>query len=262
MIQIAQTHSKRSGLLRALLMILLPLILASLACTAPGVGGGGASLQETDIALGIQQTFIAQTSVALAAAPPTAVPTQPPVVPTQPQQQNPPTPTLPPPTEVPTAAPPPTQAPTPAPDKIKITEWGMQFWAYLSSGCRTSGEPCWKADDEYNRHLGMSDMIMVSKNPIKIDANWSNPHLVFYHRYNIKRDARIDIQRDATWITVRDMTKKNSGTTWVHEVINLRDFKGSEIKVRLSAGGIWGSGGIPPTQWFVTEVYVVPDYKP
>lgn len=245
---------------RGLAILVFPLIFAALACSFQT--GDDQTLRETDIAIGIQQTLIAQTATALESA---LLATLPPAEPTQPE------PTQPPPTavEVPTQPPLPTDTPTeastpsaPVADVIPITEWGMQFWAPISSGCVNNDAPCWKMDDNYKKHLGASDLVLASKTPVLIDPSWPNPYLTFWHKYNFERVARVDLKVNGKWITVKNLTDASSGGRWLKEAISLKDYIGKEIIVSFASQGIWGSGGIKGSDWFVNEVNLVPNYQP
>lgn len=259
------THQNRhlSSLrtLRTLAVIILPLFVAALACSFQT--GGDQTLRETDIAIGIQQTLIAQTATALEAALSATQPPEP--------TQAPPEPTQPPPTEAvaPTQPPMPSDTPVqaatptaPVADVIPITDWGMQFWAPINSGCVNNDAPCWKMDDNYKKHLGASDLVLASKTPVLIDPSWPNPYLTFWHKYNFERVARVDLKVDGRWITVKNLTDASSGGRWLKEAIRLKDYVGKEIIVSFSAQGIWGSGGIKGSDWFVNEVNIIPNYQP
>jgi hypothetical protein len=252
---------------RAAAVFILPLALAALAC---GIQTGtDQSLRGTDIAISIQQTLMAQTATALeaglAALPATlAAPT----AESQPEATTPPSPTpivitatsepaLP--TDTPTVAVPPT---SPAPDAIPIVDWGMQYWAPIPNGCKEKGIPCWKMDDDYHKHLGAADLILVSKNPVLIDPSWPNPRLVFWHKYDFSRGATVELKIDSKWSVLMDLNKKSSSGQWVMDTIDLKDYRGKNIIIRYAAGGIWGSGGIAGSDWFVTDVNIVPDYQP
>lgn len=249
--------------LRAILALLLPLVLAALACNFQT--GEDPTLKETDVAIGIQQTLIALTATALEAellAPPATLPPAETVPPEAPQ----PSPT---PEQVATQPPLPSDTPTvevqptsSAPERILLTDWGMQFWAPLSSGCTIKEAPCWKMDDNYNKHLGSAYLTLISKTPLLIEESWSNPRLTFWHKYKFERAANIDIQVEGRWINVMGLSNKTSGGRWIQEAIDLSNYKGKEILIRFVAAGIWGSGGIKGSDWFVNDINLVPNYKP
>jgi len=259
-----------SRMLCAAAIFLFPLIFAALACNFQG--GGDQTLRETDIAIGIQQTLIAQTATALESAlvaPPSTLPvmetpqgqpeaTQPPPSPTPMEVAT--QPSLP--TDTPAAIDTPTSPAPPAPETIPILDWGMSYWAQLNSGCKVKGTLCWKMDDNYQKHLGSSNLVLISKTPVLIDESWPNPHLVFWHKYDLERAGGVDLQVGTTWITIKAMAGKSSGGNWVQEVIDLKDYKGKPLIVRFSAQGIWGSGGIKGSDWFVNDVNIIPNYQP
>jgi hypothetical protein len=246
------------------LIALLALGLAALACSLQG--GEDLSLRQTDIAIGIQQTLIAQTATALQAGLVAQPATQPAgETPTSPPQISEPPP--PSPTEAATQPPLPTDTPlaattVPVPEAVPIEDWGTRLWAALNSGCLVKDAQCWKMDDDYKKHLGAYDLVLISKQPVLIDPSWPNPYLVFWHKYDLKRLASVDLQIGGQWVTFLRLTNKSSGGRWIQEAIKLSDYKGKEIIVRFSAQGIWGSGGIAGSDWFVNNVILVPDYVP
>jgi hypothetical protein len=247
--------------LRALAVLIFPLLWAALACSFQT--REDPTLRETDIAIGIQQTLIAQTATALESALLATVP--PPAEPTQPE------PTQPPPTpeEVATRPPLPTDTPTvaasptaPLAAEIPIEDWKMQYWAPISSGCMFKEALCWKMLDDYKKHLGQAQLALTSKTPVLIDPSWPNPYLTFSHKYDFERNARVDLQVDGKWITVKTLTEQSSSERWVEEAINLKDYVGKNVIVSFIAGGIWGSGGIKGSDWLVNAVNLVPNYQP
>lgn len=140
-----------SNVLRGLLYLILPLFLAALACEIPGVGNE-TSLQQTNVALGIQQTMNAINDATLQAQLTQVVV----VNPTVPQQNvqatldaqatalilqltqsaQPATSEA---TATVESGQPPTATPTTAAaslEPVSITDWGMRFWVPLNSGCK------------------------------------------------------------------------------------------------------------------------------
>jgi len=258
--QIRFSQSHRT--LRAIMALLLPLVLAALACNFQT--GDDQTLRETDIAISIQQTLIALTATALEAellAPPA---TEPP--PSAPEATETPLPTQ---VEAATQPPLPSDTPTaeasptlPILESIPLTEWGLQYWAPINSGCTIKDAPCWKMDDNYNKHLGSAYLTLIGKTPLLLDESWPNPYLTFWHKYKFERTANIDIQVEGRWINVMNLSNKTSGGRWIQEAINLKNYQGKEIIVRFTGAGIWGSGGIKGSDWFVNDINVIPDYKP
>ncbi len=266
-----------SNVLRGLLYLILPLFLAALACEIPGVGNE-TSLQQTNVALGIQQTMNAINDATLQAQLTQVVV----VNPTVPQQNvqatldaqatalilqltqsaQPATSEA---TATVESGQPPTATPTTAAaslEPVSITDWGMRFWVPLNSGCKVDEAGCWKMNDDYDKHLGTGELILVSKTPVRISPDWPNPYLVLWHRYKFNNTAHIDLQVDGKWVTVKILNRQSSSNNWVREIIKLANYKGKEIIVRFAAAGIWGSGGIPGSSWYVNDVRVVPDYNP
>lgn len=249
--------------MRAMMALLLPLVLAALACNFQT--GEDPALRETDVAIGIQQTLIALTATALEAellAPPATLP---PVETIQPEVPQ-PSPTL---EQVATQPPLPSDTPipeasptSPSLGPILLTDWGMQFWVPINSGCTIKGAPCWKMDDNYNKHLGSAYLTLITKTPILVDESWPNPYLTFWHQYKLESTGNVDIRVGGRWINVLNVSNKNSGGRWVREAINLKNYQGEEIIVRFTGAGIWGSGGIKGSDWIVNDVNIVPNYQP
>jgi hypothetical protein len=271
-------RSQNSSVTKGLLYFLLPLILAAIACEIPGISNE-TSLQQTNVALGIQQTMNAINDATLQAQLTQVVNVNPTVAPQQNIQA-----TLDaqatalvlqltqsalPATAEATATVESVQSPTATPttatvslEAISITDWGMRFWVPLNSGCKVDGAGCWKMNDDYDKHLGTGELILVSKTPVRINPDWPNPYLVLWHRYKFNNTAHIDLQIDGKWSTVKILNRQSSSNNWVREIIKLADYKGKEIIVRFAAAGIWGSGGIPGSSWYVNDVRIVPDYNP
>lgn len=260
--QIRFSQSHRT--LRAIMALILPLVLATLACNFQT--GDDQTLKETDIAISIQQTLIALTATALEAellAPPATLP---PAETAQPEATQTPLPTQ---AEVATQPPLPSDTPaaavtptSPAPELVPVLDWGMSFWVPLNSGCTIKDALCWKMDDNYNKHLGSAYLTLSSKTPILIDESWPNPYLTFWHKYKFERTANVDLKVEGKWINVKNLSNLSSGGRWIQEAINLKDYQGKEILISFTGAGIWGSGGIKGSDWFVNDVNIVPDYKP
>jgi hypothetical protein len=168
------------------------------------------------------------------------------------------------PTDSPEAIPstPPSPAAT-VPASITITDWGMYSFVPLSSGCKVKNAPCWKADDDFSKHVG-NPMVLTSKTPVFIEPSWPSPYLVFWHKYDLKNPASLVLEVDGDWVIVRDFSKSKGD--WTQFFFNLSDYKGKEIRVRFMADGQWTSGaiqhGIPSSVWFIQEVQVFPDFTP
>jgi hypothetical protein len=254
------------GRMAGIWAILVPLLLAALACNFQVKQDDG--LRQTDIAVGIQQTQLAQTASALVAE--GSKSTQavlyvtatvgPPATPgSQPVAEN-PTAALPPataaPSDTPTAS---TNTPTSQED-IVLTDWRLNFFLPVNSGCKVPDSGCWRMNDDFKKHSG-SQLSLVSKVPVKIDPSWPSPYLVFWHKYKFENKAHIDISGDSVWSTIKVLDKQKS-SNWKKDAISLEMFKGKEVLVNFAAYGIWGSGGIPGSDWYINDVRIVPNYTP
>lgn len=246
--------------------ILVSLLFAVLACNFQVKQDE--ALQQTDVAIGIQQTQLAQTAAALVVE--GSKPTQAVVFVTATPEPSATSgsdlivnnPTAPPtdapvPNNTPAA---PTNAPTSQEDII-ITDWRLNYFLPVGSGCKVPNSGCWRMNDDFKKHFG-NELSLVSKVPVKIDPSWPSPYLVFWHKYKFENKARIDISGDSVWSTMQVLDKQKSSNIWKQGAINLDIFKGKEILVNFAAFGIWGSGGIPGSDWYINDVRIVPNYTP
>ncbi|MDI6696212.1 MAG: hypothetical protein QME21_14290 [Anaerolineales bacterium] len=252
--------------LRGFLYLLLPLILAAMACQFPGIGGN-TSLQQTNVALGIQQTMNAINDATLQAQLTQVVAANP----TVPQQNVQATLdaqataialdfTR---TAAPAATDTLTQTNSPTPtievalDEIPIVEWKMFFWVTLNSGCYVDGAGCWRMNDDYRKNANREDVTLVSKNPVRIDPAWPRPYLVFWHKYDFEKSARIDLLVNNNWITIKNFRENEATSRWIQEAFSLESYKGKEISVRFLA-----TSYPLASQWYVNDVRIVPNYTP
>lgn len=255
-----------SNFLKGLLYLILPLFLAAMACEIPGIGSE-TSLQQTNVALGIQQTMNAINDATLQAQLTQVVA----VNPTVPQQNIQATLdaqataialdfTR---TAAPAATETPTQISSPPPttevalDEIPILEWKMFFWVTLNSGCYIDNAGCWRMNDDYRKNANREDVTLVSKNPVRIDPAWPKPYLVFWHKYDFEKPARVDLQVNGTWIIVKKFRDNEMTSRWLQEAINLEDYKGKEVIVRFLA-----TSYPLASQWYVNDVRIIPNYNP
>jgi len=155
----------------------------------------------------------------------------------------------------------PTSPSASTPESIAITDFSMSYFAPLSSGCKFPDKPCWKANDDYKKHLGVSPLSLTSKEPILVDPNWPSPYLSFWHDHRLEFQASVDLRVNTDWIKVKDFSKSLGGG-WDRVFINLREFKGKDIIVRFISEGTWGIGGVPRSQWFIQNVEILPNYLP
>ena len=254
----------KGGLAAALLVLLLPLLLAALACNFTPVAEDPGPIDETDVAHSVQTTIDAQqTSAAQVEQTVAAFPLTPP-----PQQDMPePSATLAPsqepttaPTEVPPSAtlPPPTATAAPTQSgPITLLDWKMVFWVQLNSGCKVAGTPCWRTNDNFNLHIGIAEVSLNGQDLVFIDPAWPRPFLVYWNRRNLNAPARLEIEADGNWIKARDI---NRDAPWMQEYVDLKAFVGQSIRVRFSVDGAWGSG-VSGSDWYIQEVQIVPDFK-
>jgi len=255
--------------LAGIVAILLPLLLAALACNFQAQEDPG--LRQTDIALGIQQTQLAQTAAALVVE--SNKPTQAVVyvtaTPAAPTPGSEPVADKPTDTPLPAATAAPTNvsataAPTSAPsnsEPVVLKDFRLNYFAPIGSGCKVAEVGCWRMLDDFKKHYG-AELSLVSKTPVLVDSSWPQPYLVFWHKYKFENKARIDIQADGTWSTVLVLDRQKSSNNWKQGAIKLEMFKGKEIIVNFAAYGIWGSGGIPGSDWTINDVRIVPNYTP
>jgi len=143
-------------------------------------------------------------------------------------------------------------------DPVQILDWKLVYWFYLPNGCR-AGAPCWRTDDDYKKHLGLSPMVLTSKQSYLIDPNWPKPYLMFWNKRRNTSPAAIDLIIDGTPIGIKQYPKGQ--IEWSTDAIDLSNYKGKEIIIRFSVSGKWGSG-TPGSEWYLEDIRIVPNYKP
>lgn len=137
---------------------------------------------------------------------------------------------------------------TVTPDSIKITEWKMQSWVPLSSGCRLTDEPCWKSVP-----VADLDEILTSKNSVYIDPNWQNPCLSFWHQ-SVKRGsdnkfvAEILAGLNGKYVIIKNLD--TFVESWKRDYADLEMFDGKDITFHF----VRYPG---TTSWYVQEVEVL-----
>jgi hypothetical protein len=146
-------------------------------------------------------------------------------------------------------------------EPIQILDWKMSFWVSLPNGCK-GDSPCWRTNDDYNKHLGMSPLALTSKQGYLIDPNWPMPYLVFWNKRENANPVTIEVIIDATPIAVRQYPKGRKD--WTRDAIDLSAYKGKEIVVRFVATGKSGLdwGGNPGTNWYLENIQIFPNFKP
>ncbi|MBN1146339.1 MAG: serine/threonine protein kinase [Anaerolineales bacterium] len=164
------------------------------------------------------------------------------------------------PLDVPTQASPVSQA-TLAP--LMITDWRPGFFVPLSSGCYFDDLPCWRTDDDYDKHQG-SVMALVSEDSIFIDSSWSNPHLVFWHRYDLAREANITVMASGQWDYLK--IYQEGAIAWTQAFFDLSKYKGESIIIQFATEGKtqrrWPAPAPKGSDWYIQAVQIVPDFAP
>lgn len=253
--------------------VLLIALFLPMACAMPTTGQDD-SMRQTDVALGIQQTLLAQTAAALSSqgskqgvtpAPATAAPaaTDTPV-PTATAEA---TATAEVATAVPTLAA--TNTTTAATDTIDITKFKMISFVPLSSGCPVSDVPCWKdsvsgANKACRNCIGQIGvdytLYLVALEPVFIDPGWPSPYLVFDYKLIFEPTrANLGVEfgyEDGTVQKVRSITA--SSNAWKTETISLAEFKGKKIFVRIGGNGTQKK----EFEWMIQQIKIIPDHKP
>ena len=91
-------------------------------------------------------------------------------------------------------------------DPIQILDWKMAFWVSLPNGCKGNA-PCWRTNDDYKKHLGLSPMVLTSQQSYLIDPSWPKPYLVFMTKRKISNPATVELIIDGTPIIVKQYPK-------------------------------------------------------
>jgi hypothetical protein len=240
-------------------LVLLPLLVASLNCTIPGIGGASLSQTQTAIVVQLQQLNATQTGAALGIQPTSAQATlqaqqatiaaqaaQNTQIASQSTQNAVATLQAVTPTEITTLAP----TTAPAPSAILIKDWKMAAWRQLESGCHIPSAVCWRMLDEK-----FEEAYLTSKNSVHIEASWPNPYLVFWHDRKLHNDASLSIQVNGEWIKLRDYS--SSSRAWIQEAIDLKPYRGKDIILQFFAS-VWYYNN----SWLIQEVQIVPNYAP
>ena len=147
-------------------------------------------------------------------------------------------------------------------EPLLIVNWDQSSFVPLYSGCEVEDTPCWKTDDNYDKHQG-GLMTMVSEETIFIDPDWPSPYLVFWHKYDFAREASISVMAGGQWEYLKLFNK--SKNSWTQETLDLSKYKGESIVFQFSLKGRdyvkWWQN-TPKSEWFIQEVQIIPDYTP
>lgn len=259
--------------LAGLFAILLPLIFAAFACNFQAASGTNDGLIQTNVALGVQQTLLAQTAAAIAAPTTEVAPTASVAVVPQPVDTATSEPTL---TALPTEAPPteapaqPTASETSAPvalEVIDLTNWKTESIVPLSSGCFVPDQPCWKADPAGSTNncrgcLGSSpvdySVHLTSREKILIDDAWPRPYLTFYYQIVFEPTrANLGVEVIDRGTVASVFAFDSSSPTWKQAFVDLSEFKGEEVLIRL------GGNGTQTREFslFLQQIQIVPDFS-
>ncbi len=159
----------------------------------------------------------------------------------------------------------PTLPPTSAPagalpgETIVVTDWKMSRFAQINSGCYFPNQVCWKGDDKYTfEQNGIINLTLSSREPVFVDPSWSNPYLLFWHKFSIPRYATISINADGRWSLMGTYTGKQD---WALSAIPLELFKEKNIKIQFLAEGKPFAYD-PKADWYIQDIKIIPDYKP
>ncbi|MFM8322508.1 MAG: hypothetical protein ACKOC5_16465 [Chloroflexota bacterium] len=252
----------------------LAVLLAILACSMP-TGQDNSARIATDVAIGIQQTQLAQTAAALQTqvSAPSATPQLIADAPTQPSAPTDAPSTDAPATEAPpTEAPPPADTPAPAPtdtppvsnDTINLTEFKLYQWAGQKSGCIMDATQCWSMRMSGSgawRGNKPTDGALTYRETVYIDPSWRRPYLVFRHSLVVDAfTAYVQIKMNDAWGPVKVFNKGISGSSL--EAIDLSSFKGEEIGIQFYGSlTSFQANSTMRIEWTVQDIRIIPDYS-
>jgi hypothetical protein len=243
-------HSPLRKPIFTLFILFLPIFISALTCSFPIADQ---SQKETSIAQDVQATLNAEKVMTLEAQQTSLANVEP--IASQPSEatleaqdtsvvtnQTPTSETL----ETVTGQPP--LSPTGVLTPLTITEWKMQSFAPLSSGCKTPDKPCWKSVP-----IADLDEMLISKNSIYIDPNWQNPCLSFWHQsvkrgYDTMFSAEILAGVDGKYVMIKKLNTFIE--VWKRDFADLEMFKGKDIYIHF----VRYPGA---TSWFIQDVEIL-----
>lgn len=237
-------------LLMFLLMIIFPVMLS---CSLTGsIGQAPTSVLVPTQPPQVTVLVVVQSPTPEAVLPPTetSFPTETVVPPS-------PTPETPLPTE--------TIAATPLPEFIEIKNIdGIGFHFANSTKCKDEKEGCWILTT-YKQKASLEQ-----KDYIYVDPNWTNPYLVFDHKYNSEGYSffgymEMTADNEVGWSQKRGF--KKSVFNWVEEAFDLNEYKGHEILFRIKFSPTSDVVSKNPSKfnfhdWYITPFKIVPNYQP
>ncbi|MBN1536386.1 MAG: hypothetical protein JW908_06615 [Anaerolineales bacterium] len=210
---------------------------------------------------------------------PTIAPTQPPEVTVMVVVQSPTPEMVLPPTETP--EPTPTEQPTETaqpvvptdteivievPDFIEVANIQAFNWYFANSTkCKDEKEGCWFLTT-YKQEGSLEP-----RDFYYIDPTWENPHLVFWHKfisdgYSYFGFVETTGDTEVGWTQIKGY--KDSNFSWKEEAIDISQYKGSEILIRIMF--VPTIDTFSPQQkakynahdWAIASIRIVPDYAP
>lgn len=165
------------------------------------------------------------------------------------------------PTATPTALPSPT--PTLAPKPVVLEDWKWDYFKLMPYGCKDGAPKCWegvgmvytitssKQVGKTVRHAQSNKSYLLTKTPLRIDAAWPSPALVFWHKFKLTQSIFFRVQTGGVWKEVREIIDHDA-PEWTRTSLDLTPYKGQEISIEISSvGSIW---------WWVQELQIVPDF--
>jgi hypothetical protein len=148
-------------------------------------------------------------------------------------------------------------------EPILLLNWDQNYFVPLSTGCQVADSPCWKADDDPDKHFG-GTLTLVSEDTVFIDPEWPNPYLVFWHKYDFSRSSNVAVMFKGQWEYLKVYGKGQSG--WTHEALELDKYIGDTVLIQFATAGrkpyVWPHPAEPKNEWYIQEVQIVPDYEP
>jgi hypothetical protein len=160
----------------------------------------------------------------------------------------------------------PTDTAIPVPEFIEIKNVQAIGWNFINSTkCQDEHEGCWMLTS-YKQNASLE-----ARDYIYIDPNWANPYLVFWQKftsegYSFFGFVEITGDTDIGW--TQKQGYKDSNYSWKEEAIDLSEYKGSEILVRIMFVPTMDqfapkqNNKFNEHQWSIASLRIVPDYNP
>lgn len=159
-----------------------------------------------------------------------------------------------------------TETAIPVPEFVEVTNIKPINWNFSNSTkCKDQKEGCWFLTT-YKQNGSLE-----GRDYIYIDPNWANPYLVFWQKFTSKGYSffgflEITADTDVGWTQVQGY--KDSNYDWKEEAIDLSEYKGKEIMIRVMF--VPTADNFSPQQknqfnehqWAIASIRVVPNYVP